>query len=807
MKRFWLALISISLLNGQLIQAQLIPDVQWSKTGKALSVLTDGNIVTTEALVLENNPSQVVKYDLQGNRVWQSGALAGTSYIGGKYPPGMCPCVNGYAPISDILLTTPTPDGGVLLVGKEFGTAYTILTKLGPNGSQTFRTLLNPEYRLDPLAYDTKITYEDLITAADGSFLLLVTSAKPDEKTVAFVQKFNPDYSSAWIKSVAYPTPNPATPDRSLSKGESVLATPDGGYLIVGYYNTTGVINDNPNPFSTSNTAWVAKLDGQGNTSWQKLLDPLPITFTMSGPAERSVLRMLAATDVALAVDNNGYALVGPSLPPSSTPIPPPSEAILELDWNGNFKRARQLGVEPNKAFIMAYTGLGGGSFYAVGNTSLANGADPQLLKVSAANLNLGDPALFAVLSQRIFDSPSNGYLTELERAGDGSLAFSDGRQIVKLTVETLSPLALTAPDYNCSTGAFTFKTTGGDGSLIEYQAAGITSWTSNPNQFVDAESRTANDVQPFMLMARQSGKIVTYSWDLKAACSNTPTLKAPVLTQPIPDQTYTVGDYVNFVLQNYFSDPNVGTPNYFPYWRVGASGLPPSLGIVTKPSELMFNLAAAITGTVTTPGVYPVTVSVLTTGGSVNTNFKITVLAATGTPLTLTAPDYNCSTGAFTFRTTGGDGTTIEYQAPGITGWTTNPNQFVDRESRTANDVQPFMLMARQSGNVVTYVWDLKAACGRARVGIEELGAGLQVRVLGNPVEGKSADVEISGAEGKAVQVKLIDSRGSLLHQLDINQTKTLERVNVPVENAQGILLLQVGTATEQKKIKLLKQ
>ncbi|WP_420148055.1 putative Ig domain-containing protein [Spirosoma sp.] len=788
------------------------------------------------------------------------------------------------------------------------------------------------------------------------------------------------------------------------------MATPDGGYLIVGYYSPDGVFNDDPNVVPTANTAWVAKLDGQGNSSWQKLYDPLPITQTANGPAIGSVLTMLAATDVTLAADNNGYALVGTSRAPVSGFVPPPKGAILEIDWNGNFKRARQIGTEPTRAFITSYNSAGGALFYAVGNTSLANGSDPHILKVSAANLNLSDPALFAVLAQRTFDSPSNGYLTELERAGDGSLAFSDGSEITKLKVDILpplvinaptyncqtgaikfsvsggdgtpitymapgitrasvtddfgtveaglrndpkvimitatqsgksvtynfdlkaactektpkppvfngpipdqfltvgqninllvgsyfndpnvclpqstdclpnyvpnwsveitglpsgisvfsnnlftspvpevgiggstttagvytvtvkistaayrnlpivttfkitvtgtnppgeNPLVLIAPDYNCSTGAITFRTMGGNGTTIEYQAPGITGWTTNPNQFVDQESRTASDVKPFTLMARQSGNVVTYIWDLKAACSNTPTLK-PLVALPIPDQYYTVGQSVYFVVGGYFSDPNISDPTYIPYWSISTTDLPPSLSLFIKSSEMMHAPAAVIVGTATAPGTYNVTATAQTTAGRASATFRIIITdTPTNTPLALIAPDYNCQTGAITFKTTGGDGTTIEYQSPGITGWTTNPNQFVDKDSRTANDVQPFTLMARQSGKMVTYIWDLKATCGRARVGIEEPGSGLQVRVLGNPIEGKTAEVEISGAVGKSVYVNLIDSRGGVLHQMNIKQAETLERLSIPTGNAHGILLLQVGTATEQKKLKLLK-
>ena len=155
--------------------------------------------------------------------------------------------------------------------------------------------------------------------------------------------------------------------------------------------------------------------------------------------------------------------------------------------------------------------------------------------------------------------------------------------------------LTFLAPDYNCATGAFTFKTFGGNGNPIEYQAAGITGWTTNPNQFVDKDSRTASDVQPFTLMARQSGQVITYVWDLKSTCSNTQTPQPPRLSQPIPDRTFTVGESVNIPVGSYFSDPTTGVPDYRSNWFIGASGLPQGLSLFIKTSEIMFTPAAAI--------------------------------------------------------------------------------------------------------------------------------------------------------------------------------------------------------------------
>lgn len=79
---------------------------------------------------------------------------------------------------------------------------------------------------------------------------------------------------------------------------------------------------------------------------------------------------------------------------------------------------------------------------------------------------------------------------------------------------------------------------------------------------------------------------------------------------------------------------------------------------------------------------------------------------------LQLVAPLYDCQTGAFTFQTTGGDNSFIEYMAPGITAWTSNPNQFVDQGLRQAADAQPITLVARQNNQEVRYVWDIRLVC-----------------------------------------------------------------------------------------------
>ncbi|UHG93465.1 cellulose binding domain-containing protein [Spirosoma oryzicola] len=94
----------------------------------------------------------------------------------------------------------------------------------------------------------------------------------------------------------------------------------------------------------------------------------------------------------------------------------------------------------------------------------------------------------------------------------------------------------------------------------------------------------------------------------------------------------------------------------------------------------------------------------------------------------------------------------------------------------------------------------------GSSREAAPEAGSLLVVKVLGNPVVGQSAEVEISGVSGQAVQLKLVDLQGKTVHGQSIKEAGSVERVSLPVGNAQGILLLDVSTATQRQQIKLLR-
>lgn len=137
----------------------------------------------------------------------------------------------------------------------------------------------------------------------------------------------------------------------------------------------------------------------------------------------------------------------------------------------------------------------------------------------------------------------------------------------------------------------------------------------------------------------------------------------------------------------------------------------------------------------------------------------------------------------------------------------TTNPGPYT-LNIYTDNPV--ITLKATQAGspNEASFTYNWLVACGysasHARLGSEP-GSGLAVQVLGNPV-GETADLKISGGTGQLIQLELTDVQGRVLHQHTINDAKSVEMVSLPMSGRKGLLLLQVGTSTERKIIKLIK-
>jgi hypothetical protein len=156
-----------------------------------------------------------------------------------------------------------------------------------------------------------------------------------------------------------------------------------------------------------------------------------------------------------------------------------------------------------------------------------------------------------------------------------------------------------------------------------------------------------------------------------------------------------------------------------------------------------------------------------------------------------------------FTPQYAGVDGSPISFSVVNEKVPTTDPGPY---SLDLYTDNPTVTLSAQQGATTVTFPYNWLTVCNRAtRIGTSEVRVGLQVKVLGNPVEGRSVEVEIRGVTGQAVQLNLVDLQGKLLHQQRLEQAGATERVSVPLGGGKGILLLQVNTATEHQQVKLL--
>ena len=281
--------------------------------------------------------------------------------------------------------------------------------------------------------------------------------------------------------------------------------------------------------------------------------------------------------------------------------------------------------------------------------------------------------------------------------------------------------LTMLAPTVDCSTGLLTFRSSGGDGTPVEYFAVGLKPWGSTTTATLESWTRTG---VTYTLQARQSGRVV--SLDYTTNCSATPTTpvvvnKAPVLVTAIGSQTATLARAYSLVIPvGTFTDPD----GQLVSWSV--SGLPVGLSFEAS--------SRTISGVPSLIGAGVVTVTVTDNGGATaQTSFTLQVLGNnTPTPpttttvttppttttvttppaptaLTMLAPTVDCGTGLLTFRTSGGDGTLIEYFAVGLKPWGTTTTATL--ESWLPDGVV-FTLQARQSGKVVSrdYTTNCKA-------------------------------------------------------------------------------------------------
>ena len=101
----------------------------------------------------------------------------------------------------------------------------------------------------------------------------------------------------------------------------------------------------------------------------------------------------------------------------------------------------------------------------------------------------------------------------------------------------------------------------------------------------------------------------------------------------------------------------------------------------------------------------------------------------------------------------------------------------------------------------------DVPTACGvLATTSAQAAAAGLQVRPLENPVPGTRATVEISGAAGQPVSLRLYNTVGALLLVQELKAAADGTQVKLPLPSAAGMYLLQVRAGERTTTTRLVK-
>ncbi|RCR70525.1 hypothetical protein [Larkinella punicea] len=486
----------------------------------------------------------------------------------------------------------------------------------------------------------------------------------------------------------------------------AITATSDGGVVAVGYtFSNNGDVTDHKGSTITSDF-WVVKLNSTGGLVWQK---------SFGGSGEEYARSITKTADggflVAGRTESNDYDVSGNH---GSFDF-----WVIKITSTGNLVWQKTLG---GSAFDEVYgiVALADGGCVVAGHTSSNNGdvigyhgnQDTWVARLAGDGTLAWQKPLGGSGSdgcRALALTADHGYLLAgSTNSTNGDVVNNRGNQDAWVVKLLPPPLAMLAPVFDCQTGDIRFQTSGGDGTPIEYFAAGVTVWTTNPSQKVESGVLLDPNTTSLTLLARQSGQVVSYPFNFRPLCS------------PPLSRTAYVG-------QRIAETEGWGLLEKSNEVSITASGLPPGVRLELAQIELpgIGGIYWVLDGTPTTAVGSPFR-TVLTRhyndGRTTLTTLLITVIERPQTPLRLLAPLFNCQTRAITFVTSGGDGSPIEYSAAGVTPWTTNPNQFVEAGVVMDPNSEPLLIQARQRGNSVSYVFDLHAFCHGEGTGLKLL-------------------------------------------------------------------------------------
>lgn len=768
------SLLLTGILWMGIVTSSLAQTIEWQKTFGGLDAevakvsietadggyLVAGTSGSNDGQVTGNHgqyDAWLVKINRSGNLVWQK------SY-------------GGYN-VDFVSAITETSDGGYLLAGsttsndgdlrENHGRSDVWVINIDNAGNLLWQKVLGGTG--DDQTFAIK-------RVPEGGYILAASTTSNDGQVRgyhgnldAWLVKLNTDGELLWQKTLG------GTGDDYF---KSIALSVDGGYTLAGITSSS----DGDLSGSHGNTdAWVVNINGAGKLVWQK---------TYGGSEFDGFNAIIPQPD-------DSYLLTGHTWSTDGDVSGNHGKAdvwLVKLNKSGELIRQKTFGGTSAEYGVSVLTTVDGGLIIAADANSNDgdvsgnhNSSDFWVVKLDYAwNLtwqkSLG--GFYDEYISSIILPKEGGYLGvghTYSNNGDvtGSHGFSEF-WVVKLQ----EGIRLLPPSYDCGSGRITFNTIGGDGSSINYNAPGIIRSSATSNTGI-VEQELRSDPKPIPITATQKGITITYTFDLGTYCAGTPPSGGPLtLSQPAYNCQTGV---IDFKVSGGDGSPIVYTaPGIIRSATTDRSGtVEPELRSDPKPLSIQATQQGQTTAFIFDFGAY---------------------CSGLNPTLTLLAPGYDCATGAIRFTTGGGDGTPIEFMAVGITAWTTRPDQFLDAGLRSASDVQPFTLLARQSGRVVSYSWNLKAACGRSRVGTAEQLPALSVLVLGNPVT-DAFMVDIGGVEGQLLDLRLVDGQGRLVESRSVGKAGTTERQRFDLPQlGPGLLFLRISSETQHKTVKVLK-
>ncbi|MBD2704507.1 DUF11 domain-containing protein [Spirosoma sp. BT702] len=459
---------------------------------------------------------------------------------------------------------------------------------------------------------------------------------------------------------------------------------------------------------------------------------------------------------------------------------------------------------------IPAQVGIQGQPFSLSVGTTFTDAQTPNGLVLSASGLPAGLNLVGTIISGT--PSVSGTSTVSLTAVDPGGLSATTSFMLTiqPASVTASAPFAITGVNpITCTQVAnnryeisFQPRYSGLNGQTVNFWVVNELVPTTAPGPY---SLQLYNDNPTIVLKARQDGSPgeATFSYNWLANCGAPPQPNsAPRVNQPLTNQTARVGQEFGYTIpQLTFTDNE--TPQSL---VLSVSGLPAGLN---------FSPPTQIGGVPSVSGVSSVTVTATDPGGLfVSTTFSLTVLPAnapvgfaiTGVQtISCVSAGANRRTITFTPQYSGLDGSPVSFSVVNELLPTTNSGPY---SLTLYTDNTTLQLRAQQGGATASYAYNWLAVCNApTRQGVSEQTIPLQVKVLGNPIEGNVVRLNVTGAQGQRLKVALVNGQGAVVGNQAVEDASAEQSVELPFKGGAGLYLLRVSTPEQQQTLKLIKQ